>query len=163
MGVSPLPTEVSKLTHLAKEIKSELQETHNYPSPRQEESRKRESLELTVFSEKAGLNDIKETIQDSATSNSTFIYCSEAHQLTVPVEYEEQEKRYESKENEDLLPIITLLLPTSVLNDTFPYLNEYIEDPDTLMEVTCRILNITVYPFFPTVEQYSNSPPLIDN
>jgi hypothetical protein len=80
-------------------------------------------------------------------SNNSYIYCPEAHHLSSNNEDEEENK---SKEFE--LPIISLLLPSVSLNGILPEINNHIENPEqTLLEVSCQILNINVYPFYPDV------------
>merc|ERR1712137_618275 len=75
--------------------------------------------------------------------NNTFIYCSEAHQITTPIQSEET----------DGAPVITILLPAAVLNGTLPYLDDLVSEPEnSLFEVSCQVLNITVFPFYPTVD-----------
>jgi len=81
---------------------------------------------------------------ETKPANSSFIYCSEAHQLTGPI--------IESPPQNDG-PIINILLPAAVLNGTIPFMNDLISEPEnSLFEVSCQVLNITVFPYFPTVD-----------
>jgi hypothetical protein len=88
------------------------------------------------------------------SSNNLFIYCSEAHQLSSSNNIHEN--------GEDLNPTITFLLPPSALNNSIPFIEEYIEEHDSsLIELTCQILNIAVYPMYHSdLERFSTS--LID-
>jgi len=81
---------------------------------------------------------------DSRLSDtSSYIYCSEAHQLAVPVSQPPPTAEP---------PTITVLLPSTALNGTIPHL-EYLDNPEqSLLEVSCQILNITVYPFYHGVD-----------
>lgn len=80
-------------------------------------------------------------------ANNSYIYCPEAHHLSTN---NEDEQESNSKEFE--LPIISLLLPSVSLNGILPEINNHIDNPEqTLLEVSCQILNINVYPFYPDV------------
>jgi len=82
--------------------------------------------------------------QELKATAETFIYCSEAHQLSVP-----SSQPVHNTES----PTITVLFPSSALNGTIPHLESYIDDPEnSLLEVSCQILNITVYPFYHRVD-----------
>jgi len=78
-------------------------------------------------------------------SNASFIYCPEAFEVTSNV--------VSTPQNMNEPPVITVLLPAGVLNGTMPLINEMVDNPDeSLFEVSCQILNITVFPYFPTAD-----------
>lgn len=86
-------------------------------------------------------------INKSSQSNNSFIYCSEAQRLN-PVET--------PLFSNDGAPVISILLPSGVLNGTIPQIDHMLTDPDnSLLEVSCQILNIEVYPYFPNTEHLS--------
>jgi len=59
-------------------------------------------------------------------------------------------------------PIINVLLPAAVLNGTIPYMDDIVSDPENaLLEVSCQVLNITVFPYFPTVDHLAVPQPLL--
>ena len=77
---------------------------------------------------------------------NSFIYCPDAHQVYNP-----------SASSEPIVqsgpPVITVLMPSSALNGTIPDMEYFLDDPEnSLLEVTCQILNITVYPFYPDID-----------
>lgn len=84
------------------------------------------------------------------TTNSSFIYCSEAHQLSTSGTI------YESRE--DFNPTITFLLPPAALNNSIPFIDEYLQEHESsLIELTCQITNIAVYPTYADLERFSTS------
>ena len=75
-------------------------------------------------------------------TNSTYIFCSEAHEVSSPIVRSEQGSA----------SVITLLLPASALNGSIPVEN-FVDDPEnSLFEVSCQVLNIAVFPYYPTVD-----------
>jgi len=78
-------------------------------------------------------------------SNTSFIYCPEAFEVTSNV--------VSTPQNMNEPPVITVLLPAGVLNGTMPLINDMVDNPDeSLFEVSCQVLNITVFPYFPTAD-----------
>lgn len=79
-------------------------------------------------------------VPEARPGNSSYVYCSEAHQIITA-----------SGGNSGSLDsdsMVTILLPAGVLNGTIP-LHLIDDNPDaSLFEVSCRILNITVFPYF---------------
>jgi len=65
--------------------------------------------------------------------NNSLINCSEAQQLSLPIQ--STESHYTSNS-----PFISVLLPAAMLNRTGPNLD------DPLLEVSCQVLNIAIFP-----------------
>jgi len=89
------------------------------------------------------------------SSDTSYIYCSEAHPLSVTSN---------PPSSSAAPPVVTVLLPASALNGTIPHMDSFLDEPDnTLLEVSCQILNITVYPFYPGVDGRLAFPPMIES
>jgi len=68
-------------------------------------------------------------------SNGSFVFCSEAQQVT---------NLYEGSQSVTNAPLITFLLPADVLNGTLPLRSH---DESSLLEVSCQVLNISIFPW----------------
>jgi len=85
-------------------------------------------------------------------SNNSYIYCPEAHQLVSETA---------NAPNDFEFPIVSILLPSVSLSGILPDITNHIDNPEqTLLEVSCKILNINVYPFFPDVSSANIVPPI---
>lgn len=105
-------------------------------------------------SSKPSLEQSREQEIKPPTESSSYIYCSEAHPLQVS----------SAPPSTDAPPVVTLLLPASALNGTIPQMEYFLDEPEnSLLEVSCQILNITVYPFYPGVDGRLDFPPMIDS
>ena len=106
----------------------------------------------TSHSPPHALSSINEA-NEMKPSNNSYIYCPEAHHLLTDTT--------STPTDNFEFPIISILLPSVSLSDILPEITNHIDNPEqTLLEVSCKILNINVYPFFPDVSSRSIVPPI---
>jgi len=86
-------------------------------------------------------------VPEAKPGNASYVYCSEAHQLITATS---------DSEKLDFGSIVTVLLPAGALNGTVPVHLIDNNPAGALFEVSCRILNITAFPYFPSEDHLAN-------